>query len=209
MRPPCRHPRAFTLIELMVVIGIIGILVGLVVPSLFGVYERARKAQAKNELTQIVNAVNAFYTDYGKYPTSAVTDATAIYGPEGGANTNNLLFNELRPCTAANPNTSCTAAAVLNTRQIAFISPRVYTTATARSGIASDGQWYDPWGNPYNIKIDANYDNQIANPYPDTAAGAPQLNIGVIGWSYGKDRTKGIKGGSPNYGGSDDVISWQ
>jgi prepilin-type N-terminal cleavage/methylation domain-containing protein len=199
-----RSPRAFTLIELLVVIAIIAILVGLAVPSLFSIYERAKKTQAKNDLTQIVNAVNAFYTDYGKYPTSAVTDATAIYGPEGGANTSNLLFNELRPCTAADPNTSCTAAAVLNTRRITFISPRVYNTATARSGIASDGQWYDPWGMPYNIQIDANYDNQIANPYPDTAAGANPLQFGVIGWSYGKNQTKG-----PNYGGSDDVISWQ
>jgi type II secretory pathway pseudopilin PulG len=193
-----------------VVIAIIGILLGLAVPSLFSVYERARKTQAKNDLTQIVNAVNAFYTDYGKYPTSAVTDATAIYGPEGGTNTSNLLFNELRPCTGADPNTSCTAAAVLNTRRITFISPRVYNTATARSGIASDGQWYDPWGMPYNIEIDADYNNQIANPYPDTAAGAQSLSLGVIGWSYGKDQTKGTKSpASPNYGGSDDVISWQ
>ena len=27
-----------------------------------------QKTQAKNDLTQIVNAVNAYYTDYGKYP---------------------------------------------------------------------------------------------------------------------------------------------
>jgi type II secretory pathway pseudopilin PulG len=182
--------------------AIIAVLLGLLVPSLFTIYERARKTQAKNDLTQIVNAVNAFYTEYGKYPTSAVTDATAIYGPEGGAS--NLLFNELRPCTAVDPLTSCTAAAVLNTRKIVFISPRVLNTATARSGIASDGQWYDPWGIAYNIQVDANYDNQIANPYPDTAAGAHPLQFGVIGWSYGKNQTKG-----PNYGGSDDVISWQ
>ena len=63
-----RPPHAFTLIELLVVIAIIAILIGLFVPSLFTIYERARKTQAKNDLTQIVNAVNAFYTEYGKYP---------------------------------------------------------------------------------------------------------------------------------------------
>ena len=68
MRPPSRHTRAFTLIELLVVIAIIAILVGLLFPAFKAVQNQARETQAKNDLTQIVNAVNAFYTDYGKYP---------------------------------------------------------------------------------------------------------------------------------------------
>ena len=62
------HANAFTLIELLVVIAIIAILVGLFFPAFSAVQNQARKAQAKNDLTQIVNAVNAFYTEYGKYP---------------------------------------------------------------------------------------------------------------------------------------------
>jgi prepilin-type N-terminal cleavage/methylation domain-containing protein len=209
MRPPQRQPLAFTLLELLVVIAIIGILLGLIVPSLFGIYERARKTQAKNDLTQIVNAVNAFYTDYGKYPTNATTNI--IYGPEGTA-TNDVLFNELQAChlvgVVMTPS-CCSAADTLNTRQIVYLSPRCGAAAPARSGIASNGQYYDPWATPYNIEIDADYNNQIGNPYPDVAAGAQSLSLGVIGWSWGKDKTKGIKGGSPNYGVSDDVISWQ
>src|SRR5712671_1470420 len=68
MRPPSRHIRAFTLIELLVVIAIIAILVGLLFPAFKAVQNQARSTQAKNDLTQIVNAVNAFYTEYGKYP---------------------------------------------------------------------------------------------------------------------------------------------
>ena len=68
MRPPARYSRAFTLIELLVVIAIIAILVGLLFPAFKAVQNQARQTQAKNDLTQIVNAVNAFYTDYGKYP---------------------------------------------------------------------------------------------------------------------------------------------
>ncbi len=60
--------RAFTLIELLVVIAIIAILIGLLFPAFRAVQDQAKRTQAKNDLTQIVNAVNAYYTDYGKYP---------------------------------------------------------------------------------------------------------------------------------------------
>jgi prepilin-type N-terminal cleavage/methylation domain-containing protein len=210
----------WTLIELLVVMGIMGILMALAVPSLFSVYERARKTQAKNDLTQIVSAVNAYYTEYGQYPTTL--NANAYFGsgtlPPGAtsAGTNNLLFNELQACHVVNgvlTPSCCSAADALNTRQIAYISPRCWGTATARSGIGTNGQYYDPWGTPYNIEINAFYNNQIANPYPDTTppnadAGAPVLSFGVIGWSYGKDQTPGSPA-SPNYGHSDDVLSWQ
>src|SRR5437763_11280261 len=90
------NERAFTLIELLVVIAIIVILAGLLFPALRGAQAQAKRTQAKNDLTQIVTAVNAFYTEYGKYPISAATDAAGTFGPTGQTNTNNLLFNELR-----------------------------------------------------------------------------------------------------------------
>ena len=69
---------AFTLIELLVVIAIIAILIGLLFPAFRAVQNQAKQTQAKNDLTQIVNAVNAFYTDYGRYP---LVTADTIYGP--------------------------------------------------------------------------------------------------------------------------------
>ena len=69
---------AFTLIELLVVITIIVILMGLLFPAFRGVQDQAKRTQAKNDLTQIVTAVNAFYTEYGKYPlaTQSSSDQT-------------------------------------------------------------------------------------------------------------------------------------
>ncbi len=61
-------PRAFTLIELLVVIAVIAVLAGIAFPAYQSVQSAARKTQAKNDLVQIVTAVNAFYTDYGRYP---------------------------------------------------------------------------------------------------------------------------------------------
>ena len=76
---------AFTLVELLVVIAIISILMGLLFIGARTVQEQAKKTQAKNDLAQIVTAINAFYTEYGRYPTAATTDAAATYGP-GGSN---------------------------------------------------------------------------------------------------------------------------
>jgi prepilin-type N-terminal cleavage/methylation domain-containing protein len=205
-----RPHRAFTLIELLVVIGIIGILVGLTVPSLFGIYERARKTQAKNDLTQIITAVNAFYTDYGKYPTNATNNV--IYGPAGTPN--NQLFTELRACPGVT--TDCPAAALLNTRKIVFISPRdgghsgiwVQPPVTINGIPIAVGDFVDPWGIPYNLEINAAYNNQITNPYSGGAGVNPILQ-GVIGWSLGKDRQLGTKGDGIYTENGDDVISWQ
>src|SRR3954466_3881710 len=75
----CRE-RAFTLIELLVVISIIIILMALLFPAFKGVQDQAKKTQAKNDMMQIVNAVNAFQTDYGKLPIpNSEADGSANY----------------------------------------------------------------------------------------------------------------------------------
>jgi prepilin-type N-terminal cleavage/methylation domain-containing protein len=186
---------AFTLIELLVVIAIIATLLGLVFPIFQGVLERAKKVQAKNDLTQVVTAVNAFYTEYGRYPTVDTTDTAATYG--AGSSSSKAVFDELRG-----------KSTTLNTRQIIFISPSEDTSQINPKGkIGSDGQFYDPWGFAYTIRIDADYDNQVANPYTASGgAGADPIRQGVITWSVGKDGTLGKSG---KYASSDDVISWQ
>ncbi|MBA3650101.1 MAG: prepilin-type N-terminal cleavage/methylation domain-containing protein [Chthoniobacterales bacterium] len=215
-RNPKAASGAFTLIELLVVITVIAILIALLFPAFQSVQDQAKRTQSKNDLTQIVTAVNAFYTEYGKYPTTATTDAGAKFGPGGVANS--ALFNELRAVSN-----------VLNTRLIVFVSPPdVKDPNNPRSGIARNtttingisvipGDFVDPWGTPYSVAIDANYDNQVANAYTDGSAGgdpnatpAYALRIGVIAWSFGKDQTIGTKTpASSSYTNSDDVISWQ
>src|SRR5207244_953899 len=177
MHPPRKQEHAFTLIELLVVIAIIAILIGLLFPAFKAVQNQARQTQAKNDLTQIVNAVNAFYTDYGKYP--LVTVDNTIYGPTGSLNAN--LFYTLRAVALG-----ANAGDVANPRKIVFISPPdVKDPANPRSGIGTTtgpGRYYDPWGTPYLVRIDGTYDNQLVNPYA-LNAGATPLQIGVIAWS--------------------------
>jgi|SRR6266404_1069944 len=195
---------AFTLIELLVVIAIIAILMGLLFPAYRAVQNQARQTQAKNDLTQIVAAVNAFYTEYGKYP--LVTGDTTISGTTTPSSAD--LFYTLRAVASGfNANNA------VNPRQIVFINPPyVKDPANPRSGIGTTtgaGQYYDPWGKPYRIGIDGGYDNQLANPYT-AGAGPLSLTIGVIAWSAGSDgKAPPDTGATTTFTDSDDVISWQ
>ena len=193
-----RRLSGFTLNELLVVIVIIAVLAGLSFPVYQSVQNAARKTQAKTDVTQIVMAVNAFYTEYGRSPiaSTVTTDTAATYG-QGGSDSKSL-FEELRGKTT-----------VLNTRQIVFISPAEDTNQAGPKGkVGSDGQFHDPWSSAYVIRMDADYDNQITpNPYgANNGAGPEPIRQGVIAWSLGKDLTLGNNG---KYTGSDDVISWQ
>jgi prepilin-type N-terminal cleavage/methylation domain-containing protein len=191
-----RPKAAFTLIELLVVIAIIAVLLGLVFPVFQGVQDRAKKVQAKNDLAQIATAVNAFYTEYGKYP--IVTDDSPL------ANTSDLFYTLRAVASGAN------ASNAANTRQIAFLNiPDAKDPTKPKNGVGGDGQYYDPWGQAYKIAIDGTYDNQIANPYGNnTGAGPDPLRQGVLAWSHGKD-TKLGNNGDGKFTSADDVISWQ
>ncbi|MCH8912812.1 MAG: prepilin-type N-terminal cleavage/methylation domain-containing protein, partial [Planctomycetes bacterium] len=62
---------AFTLIELLTVVGIIGLLVGILLPSLSAARTQARKAKVKAQLDATRKALEAFKNDVGDYPESA------------------------------------------------------------------------------------------------------------------------------------------
>jgi prepilin-type N-terminal cleavage/methylation domain-containing protein len=202
MQKISRNVYGFTLIELFTVMAVIAILFGIAYPTFISIMERARKTQAKNDLTQIVTAVNGYYTEYGKYPLAANDNTLA---------SNANLFFTLR-AVASGANTGDVA----NPRKIVFIQPHDSKVSNpGRAGIdsvassATFGAWFDPWGSQYQIKIDGTYDNQIENPYnPDTGAGPNPLTQGVIGWSLGKDRAGG-SGNKDSGTSADDILSWQ
>jgi prepilin-type N-terminal cleavage/methylation domain-containing protein len=210
--------RAFTLIEMIVVILIIATLAAMLTTAATGVFERARKVQAKNDLIQIVTAVNAFYTEYGYYPVSGITTdaffgagATPAGCTSGGGN--DVLLDVLRNRVAS----------ALNGRQIVFLSPRgAQNTVPPKGGIAADNRYYDPWGSQYAVVIDTNYDNAISNPYSDTdgSAGTRPVAQGVIAYSFGKNGQFGgggklsssfadELGTTGTFKSSSDVLSWQ
>lgn len=93
---PVRHPadarsRAFSLLELLVVIGLIALLVGLLIPLLSNVAERGRDLKCQTNLRSIMQAVHAYAAEHkGAMPWGFVYNRA---GPghfgESPANANN------------------------------------------------------------------------------------------------------------------------
>ncbi len=66
--PDFRDRRAFTLMELMIVLVIIGILIASVFKLFSAVSENSRRAQTKSRMERLQNAISGFYSSYGTYP---------------------------------------------------------------------------------------------------------------------------------------------
>lgn len=65
-----RRTSAFTLIEIMIVVVIIGMLAALVGPRIIGNLDKARVSTTKAQLINLKDAVQRFYMDCSEYPNS-------------------------------------------------------------------------------------------------------------------------------------------
>lgn len=85
--PDHRRRAAFTLVELLVVLAVIGILVALLLPAVQAARESARKTKCQNNLRQLGLAVHNYHDIYRRLPPSALIDlettATANNGSWG------------------------------------------------------------------------------------------------------------------------------
>src|SRR3989338_5274430 len=77
-----RFNKAFTLIEIMLVVIIIGILIAMVVPNLKGRSEQARQTAARTDIeANIATALDLYNVDNGRYPTTSQGLAALIEEP--------------------------------------------------------------------------------------------------------------------------------
>lgn len=78
-----RRLRAFTLVELLVVIGIVAILLALLLPAVQQARESARRTQCRNNLKQIVLALHNYEQSNRRFPPGSVFSAEASWSVHG------------------------------------------------------------------------------------------------------------------------------
>jgi general secretion pathway protein G len=73
----------FTLVEMLVVITIIGLIMGLVGPRVLNYLSESKVKSARIQIQSFASALDLFYLDAGRYPSSA-EGLAALVRPTGG-----------------------------------------------------------------------------------------------------------------------------
>ena len=78
-----KQPHGFTLVELLVVIGIISLLIGLLLPAMTAAQDAARRLQCLSNLRQLATAAHLYTTNnHGFYPPAyySASDGATAFG---------------------------------------------------------------------------------------------------------------------------------
>jgi len=169
------HRIGFTLIEMLVVIAIIATLAGFLFPAIGKSLRTAKRNTAAIEAKSIAGAILLFYNDYGYMPVEAGKQGftpgpgSGDYGDEqvesnqgfSDANSQNIIQVLLGDNKDLNP------------KGTSYLDVNTPT---------STGEFLDPWGNQYWMKMDVDYDGKI-----QFFSNNKQYNKRAIVFSRGQD----------------------
>lgn len=196
MSPSISRPRAFTLLELLVVITIIGILSGLMFTGAGSAMKRAKKSHAESTAYNLKNAISAYFTEYRKYPVQSSNNDEST-----PMRSDRELMDVLLGADSQKESGG------LNPRGIAFYTDKAAKPAadgkyTKGVHLESDGggELWDPYADYYYIRMDLDYNNRVEKPSWDDSNDAQVLPESIIVWSAGQDNEESTAG--------DNVKTW-
>jgi prepilin-type N-terminal cleavage/methylation domain-containing protein len=212
MRKSCTTDRAFTLIELLTVIAIIGVLVALLFPAIKSSMLKAEQSKAQTAISGLATAFKSYYTEYGKWPaaesipaSSTIYLSTELVGLLKGDDVNGLMAAGFD----ANPFGVTYNG---NPRHIAFLEFK----AADLTITGTTTNFVDPWKGVYRCRFNSNYNNQTPNPFltyvayvPPPASPVNTVNTGFLVWSDGPDGQEDQNGDVPPSAlNKDNIKSW-
>ena len=235
--------QAMSLIELLVVISIIGILAGLILPAVGIVKTKAKITQAVKDMADIKGACNVYQHDYNRLPGSApasqigwdFTYGTAGTGygtniassPGAGYQASNaelmviLTASSFTPTYTPDPSVAGNAR---NPRRTAYFNAKS-SGGMAGAGLGTDGVMRDPWGSPYIVALDFNYDGWVSNSVYNAnvvngfntglvrqgGAGSSTwaLKDSVMVFSFGPDASFSDTSSANSPVNKDNILSWK
>ena len=153
------NKKNYTIIEMLVVISILGVLVALGAPAAIGMMTKQKSTAAKQEVQAIVQAFKAYEAEYGCLPFAKGTGAftadlvTNIDSSGKGVDlsTQTETVKKMLGVLMNYPEDS-----VNNPKKIKFLK------WIDRDEDNKPDNWLDPWGQPYVIGLDYDYDGRVA-----------------------------------------------
>ncbi len=225
-----RRGSGFTLIEILVSIGIIALLALFAFVGTTGYIEKGRKSKASAQFRDFKVGLSLFEADYQKPPipkSKRDTGWDTIYGDPGGFYSNDFLVAALAGEDRDYPYVGESfATRDVNPLQQCYM--KFPFAADKKSGVGDDGILYDPWGREVMVAINGFESVNSPGSLSEFSGGQNDKRLYTWGlaeytdtkprsesyvfWSYGKDGEKGKNGESVSsivpLRGSDDVVSW-
>lgn len=143
----------FTLVELLMAIGIIVILAAISIPTALSAIKKAETAKAQAEMTALVTALKNYESTYGFLP----------FHFRKSSNTSPATDGEIQPgdysdfIKVLQGENLEIKGRKMNPRKLAFLEIQGNTK----------GEYEDPWGNDYTVVIDGDGDGKIIQELDD------------------------------------------
>ena len=189
-----KRTHAFTLIELLMVVAIIGILAGILIPTVGSVRKQANVAASKAQLSNYVTAIQMFKGDYGYYPfVSGTGDSDDFTLDSVGTST-----EFIQTLSGRNPDGSVISSSVGkstgNRRKVAYHSFSESEFFISDTDVVSTDQISDRFNN-VNISIEIDTDGDgFVRPSPTNNAPTNPIRTPITAYVDADEST-----GAPSY----------